>query len=179
MRFSAIAKTLIAASIFAGSVFIGASISKNKNEIEKNRKNQTIAQIIGQDTMFRLLDRAITDAGLKDTLNRAKSLTLFAPTDSAFDRIPAGGKNLIFAAPQGILRAIVLYHVIPNSLSRDKITKMSRLATMQGDTLKISIVADTLVLNNSVKVIETDIKAANGTIHVIDHVLIPPAVKLP
>jgi len=122
---------------------------------------------------FNTLAAALTAANLVDTLKGAGPFTVFAPTDEAFAKLPAGTvESLLNDIPK--LTAILTYHVIAGQVMAADVLTMDgqAAATVNGATLAIST-KDGVKLNDASNVVTTDIACTNGVIHVIDSVLIP------
>jgi uncharacterized surface protein with fasciclin (FAS1) repeats len=123
---------------------------------------------------FKTLTAAITAAGLVPTLKGAGPFTVFAPTDEAFAKLPAGTVEALLAdVPK--LTAILTYHVIAGKVMAADVMAMNgkAAATVNGAQVKIST-TDGVKLNGTSTVIKTDIECTNGVIHVIDTVIMPP-----
>jgi uncharacterized surface protein with fasciclin (FAS1) repeats len=121
---------------------------------------------------FKTLAAALTAADLVGTLKGAGPFTVFAPTDEAFAKLPAGTvESLLKPENRAKLRRILTYHVVAGSVMAGDVVKMTSAKAVSGDSLAIKTAGGVMV-NNS-KVVKTDIKASNGVIHVIDTVLIP------
>jgi len=124
---------------------------------------------------FKTLAAALTAADLVDTLKGAGPYTVFAPTDEAFAKLPAGTvDSLLKDVPK--LKAILTYHVVSGKvMAADVMTMDGKSAkTVNGAELKISTEGG-VKLNGNVSVTKTDIDCSNGVIHVVDAVLMPPA----
>jgi len=122
---------------------------------------------------FNTLAAALTAAGLIDTLKGTGLFTVFAPTDEAFAKLPAGTVDaLLKDIPK--LTSILTYHVVGGKVMAADVMKMDGQAakTVNGAELKIST-QDGVKLNGDVQVTATDIDCTNGVIHVVDAVLIP------
>ncbi len=122
---------------------------------------------------FKTLAAALTAANLVDTLKGAGPFTVFAPTDEAFAKLPAGTvESLLKDIPK--LTAILTYHVVAGKvMAADVMTMDGQSAkTVNGATLAIST-KDGVKLNGASTVVKTDIACTNGVIHVIDSVLLP------
>ena len=122
---------------------------------------------------FKTLAAALTAANLVGTLKSAGPFTVFAPTDEAFAKLPAGTVDALLAdIPK--LTAILTYHVVAGTvMAADVLTMDGQSAkTVNGASLKIST-TDGVKLNGSTSVVKTDIACTNGVIHVIDSVLLP------
>ena len=130
------------------------------------------------DGRFTTLVTAVTAAGLVDTLKGAGPFTVFAPTDEAFAKLPAGTvENLLKPENLETLKNVLLYHVVAgNVMAADVVTLDGKTAdTVAGSAVNISVKDGNVFLNETVQVIITDIVTSNGVIHVIDAVLLPPA----
>jgi uncharacterized surface protein with fasciclin (FAS1) repeats len=123
---------------------------------------------------FKTLLEAATAAGLVDTLKGAGPLTVFAPTDEAFAKLPAGTLESLLKDPEA-LKKILLYHVVSGKVMADKVVGMTSADSVAGPAIKISVKDGTVYLNDTAKVVTTDIETSNGVIHVIDQVILPPA----
>ncbi len=131
----------------------------------------TIVDIAKEDGRFTTLLAAVEAAGLVDTLNSEGPFTVFAPTDEAFAKLPAGTiEALLQDIPQ--LSSILLYHVVPGKLMAADVTAADYLTTAQGESVRIKV-EDGKAYINEAQIILTDIEAANGVIHVIDTVILP------
>jgi uncharacterized surface protein with fasciclin (FAS1) repeats len=124
---------------------------------------------------FKTLAAAVTAAGLVPTLKGTGPFTVFAPSDEAFAKLPAGTvESLLKDIPK--LTAILTYHVVAGKVMAADVMKMDgkTAATVNGALLKISTTGG-VKLNGEVNVVATDIACTNGVIHVIDSVLLPSA----
>lgn len=122
---------------------------------------------------FNTLVAAIKAAGLVDTLKGPGPFTVFAPTDEAFARLPAGTlDDLLKPENKDKLVAILKYHVVPGKVMADRVIKMHTAKTVEGQSLNIST-EDGKVMVGNANVIKADIQTSNGVIHVIDAVLLP------
>ncbi len=122
---------------------------------------------------FKTLVAAVTAAGLVDTLKSAGPFTVFAPTDEAFAKLPAGTvEALLKDIPK--LTAILTYHVVSGKVLAADVVKLDgkEAKTVQGGSVKIST-AGGVKLNGTSNVVTTDILCTNGVIHVIDGVILP------
>ena len=122
---------------------------------------------------FETLAAALTAANLVETLKGEGPFTVFAPTDEAFARLPAGTVDELLK-PENLdqLTAVLTYHVVPGAVTADQVVNLSEAATVNGQVVEISI-NDSNVMVEGAKVIATDIMASNGVIHIIDNVILP------
>lgn len=122
---------------------------------------------------FKTLVAAVKAADLVDTLKGPGPFTVFAPTDEAFAKLPAGTlESLLKPENKAKLQSILTYHVVAGRVGSDQVVHMTSAKTVQGKDLKISQNAGTVMVDGA-KVVKTDIACSNGVIHVIDAVLMP------
>lgn len=123
---------------------------------------------------FKTLAAALQAAGLVETLKGAGPFTVFAPTDEAFAKLPAGTvEDLLKPENKDKLTAILTYHVVPGKVMAADVMKVTEAATVNGKPLAIKADGGGVMVNEA-KVTATDIEASNGVIHVIDGVVLPP-----
>jgi uncharacterized surface protein with fasciclin (FAS1) repeats len=121
---------------------------------------------------FETLVAAVQAAGLVETLQGDGPFTVFAPTDEAFAKLPAGTvEGLLNDIPT--LTNILLYHVVPGKVMAAQVTDGLTVATVQGSDVTFTV-ADGAVKINDANITATDIETSNGVIHVIDSVILPP-----
>jgi len=119
---------------------------------------------------------AVKAAGLVDTLNGAGPFTIFAPTNDAFAKIPTATLNSVLADPSGALTKILTYHVIAGqSLNAQQLADAGTEKTVEGGEVKIAKSGDTIEINGTSAVVCGNVKVGNGTVQIIDTVLMPPA----
>jgi uncharacterized surface protein with fasciclin (FAS1) repeats len=121
---------------------------------------------------FQTLLTAVDAAGLGDTLADGGPFTVFAPTDDAFAALPQETVQGLLHDPPALAR-VLTYHVVPGRITSAQITHDSEQKTVEGGLLKIAVNGGVTV--NDASVIQADVQAENGVIHVIDRVLIPAA----
>lgn len=122
---------------------------------------------------FHTLVAALQAAGLADTLKGKGPFTVFAPTDDAFKKLPAGTvETLLKPENKEKLKAILLYHVVAGDVTASQAMKTTSATTLNGQKLALMASGGTLMVNDA-KVIKADVSASNGVIHVIDAVLLP------
>lgn len=119
---------------------------------------------------FNTLVTAVKAAGLVDALSGPGPLTVFAPTDDAFAKIPKADLDAILANKDK-LTAILTYHVVKGKVMAADVVKLSKAKTLQGSEVTIDV-SDGVKVDGA-KVVKTDIETSNGVIHVIDSVIVP------
>lgn len=122
---------------------------------------------------FKTLAKALEAADLVTTLKGAGPFTVFAPTDEAFAKLPAGTVEMLLKPEnKAKLKRILTYHVVAGKVMAAEVTKMSSAQTVSGDTLSIAV-HDGMAMADKSRIVKTDIAASNGVIHVIDTVMMP------
>jgi transforming growth factor-beta-induced protein len=122
---------------------------------------------------FKTLVAAVQAAGLVETLKSAGPFTVFAPTDEAFAKLPAGTvESLLKPENKDQLVKILTYHVVPGKVTAADVVKLDSAKTVQGGSLTIKV-SDGKVYVDNAQVIKADILTSNGVIHVIDTVVMP------
>lgn len=128
---------------------------------------------VAEAGQFNTLVTAVKAAGLVDALKGPGPFTVFAPTDEAFAKLPAGTlQNLLKPENKEQLKKILTYHVVAGEVMAKDVVKLHSAKTLEGSNLAIKA-GDGGVMIDGARVIKTDIKASNGLIHVIDTVLVP------
>lgn len=136
-------------------------------------KGPNIVDVASKAGTFTTLVTALKVAGLVEALQGEGPFTVFAPTDEAFAKLPAGTlEALLKDVPK--LKEILLYHVVPGKVTAAQVVSLSKAATLQGSDVAISAGKDGVKINDA-RVITTDVMASNGVIHLIDAVILPPA----
>jgi uncharacterized surface protein with fasciclin (FAS1) repeats len=122
---------------------------------------------------FKTLAKALDAAGLVTTLKGAGPFTVFAPTDEAFAKLPAGTlETLLKPENKEKLRRILTYHVVPGKVMASDVVKLQSARAVSGDTITVKVEDGVAHVDNST-VTTADILASNGVIHVIDSVIVP------
>jgi len=122
---------------------------------------------------FGTLAKALAAADLVDTLKGAGPFTVFAPTDAAFAKLPAGTvESLLKPENKAKLRRILTYHVVSGKVLAADVVKMHSAKAVSGDTITVAAKGGSVTVDNA-RVVKTDILATNGVIHVIDTVIMP------
>lgn len=122
---------------------------------------------------FTTLAAALQAADLVDTLKGNGPFTVFAPTDEAFARLPAGTvESLLRPENKARLQAILTYHVVAGSVSSTEVVKLKSAKTVNGQSVSINV-ANGGVRIDGANVVKADIRTSNGVIHVIDSVILP------
>jgi uncharacterized surface protein with fasciclin (FAS1) repeats len=135
-------------------------------------KSRTIVDVAAGNPDFSTLVAAVKAAGLAETLSGEGPFTVFAPTNEAFAKLPAGTvEDLLKPENKDKLVAVLTYHVVPGKVMAADVTKLSSAQTVNGKALSIDTSAGVRI--DSATVTAADVAASNGVIHVIDSVILP------
>ena len=139
----------------------------------ESMSDKDIVEVAASAGSFKTLVAAVQAAGLVDVLKGDGPLTVFAPTDAAFAKLPAGTvENLLKPENKDKLISVLTYHVVPGRVTAGEVVKLSSAKTVNGRALRINA-KDGKVMVDNARVTTTDIMASNGIIHVIDSVVLP------
>jgi uncharacterized surface protein with fasciclin (FAS1) repeats len=171
---------LISSSVQAGSKCKSAHVV-HRGAVRSHVLTSTVVKPQQKDVVdtavsagsFKTLVAAVKAAGLVETLKGAGPFTVFAPTDEAFAKLPAGTvESLLKPENKAKLQAILTYHVVPGKVMAADVVKLSGAVTVQGQQVDIAVTDGTVTVDKA-KVLKTDIACSNGVIHVIDSVILP------
>ena len=159
---------------FMTAVAVAGAVALMPTATQAQAAEKDIVETAVAAGTFNTLAKALTAAGLVETLKGAGPFTVFAPTDAAFAKLPPAALNALLA-DKAKLTAVLTYHVVPGAVMASQVVGLSEAATVQGSKVMIKVVDGKVMLNGGTTVTATDIKAKNGVIHVIDTVLMPPS----
>jgi uncharacterized surface protein with fasciclin (FAS1) repeats len=135
--------------------------------------DKTVADVVKADPQLSTLARAIDAAGLAGALSGAEPVTLFAPTDEAFAKLPAGAlDNLLKPENRDTLVAVLKHHVVAGKLGRDEVKKRREVTPLSGKALDVALERGNIVVGGG-KLTARERPASNGRVHVLDTVLLP------
>ncbi|MDB9373305.1 fasciclin domain-containing protein [Nodularia sphaerocarpa] len=136
-------------------------------------QNKTLLGLAESSPNFKTLTAALKAAGLTETLQGRDNLTVFAPTDAAFAKLPADAvRDLLKPENKEILLQLLTYHVVNGTvLSTD--LKSGDVQSLEGGKIKVTVGSNGVMVNDA-NVVQADIKGSNGVIHAIDQVILPP-----
>lgn len=164
-------------------------LSSAETSMHKARGNSTkenILDIAGSNDNFSILAQAVLFAGLDDALNGKRQLTVFAPTNDAFAKLLSEGQTpeeLLQALGKETVRDILLYHVAPGKRKANAVLGSEQINTLLKKFIDVELEGSTLTVGNEengfATVVNTNIFASNGVIHVIDTVMLPPSSRRP
>ncbi len=164
---------IAAGSLFA--LFIIGSGPVQAGGHAAHEKGKDIVDTAVAAGSFNTLAAALQAAGLVDALKADGPYTVFAPTDEAFAKLPAGTlEDLLKPENKDQLTAILLYHVVPGKIMSSDISGDVSPETLEGAALPVSATGSGVTAGGA-NVIQADVAASNGVIHVVDTVILPPA----
>ena len=132
-----------------------------------------IVEVASKAGVFNTLIAAAKAAGLVEALTGKGPITVFAPTDDAFAKLPEGAiENLLKPENKEKLKNIILYHIVDGEVMSKAAITLDSAKTLQGSSFSINLDGKTLKINGA-SVTQADIKVSNGVIHVIDSVILP------
>jgi len=162
-------KTKIASLMLVAAIAVGASVASvgaTDNHVNKDIVDTAVAA-----GSFKTLATALQAAGLVETLKGNGPFTVFAPTDEAFAKLPAGTVEALLKDKEKLTK-ILLYHVVSGNVMAKDVVKLKSAKTVQGSSVTINAKGGKVMVDNA-HVVKTDIAASNGVIHVIDTVILP------
>lgn len=162
----------LTAALFAALAILAGSTAPRAEATPTAGKN--IVQTALAAGQFKTLVALVKKAGLAGALSGNGKLTVFAPTDAAFKKVPKATRAKLARDPQ-LLKSVLLYHVAKGNVTAVKVAKLRSARTLNGRRVRIAVRNGMVYLNGNSRVTKTDIGASNGTIHVINRVLVPPA----
>ena len=165
---------LVVGVMSAVALTIGlATQGADAGEAKKAGPQKNIVQIAREAGSFKTLVAALEATDLVGTLSGQGhgSFTVFAPTDEAFAKLPPGTVESLLKDPPA-LKKILLYHVVAGTVPASQVVGLNSAKTLNGQSVSISVKDGNVYLNETTKVVKTDVMARNGVIHVIDAVLI-------
>lgn len=154
------------------------ALAHNHTAKAKSYESKATADIVDTAVAagsFNTLVAAVQAAGLVDTLKGDGPFTVFAPTDAAFAALPEGTvESLLKPENRDQLIAVLTYHVVPGKVTAADVVKLSDAATLNGASVSISTSYGKVKIDGAT-VVQADVMASNGVIHVIDQVILPGA----
>ena len=157
--------------VLAASITLFAITANAGNYGHKASMN--IVETASSNGSFNTLVAAVKAAGLSETLQGEGPFTVFAPTDEAFAKLPAGTvENLLLPENKEQLTAILTYHVVAGKVTSAQVVKLTSATTVNGQDVDIFLKNGTVRVNGAT-VAAVDVMASNGVIHVIDEVILP------
>ena len=158
------------ASLVFASAVLAAPLAASANDMNKSAQKDIVDTAVAAGS-FNTLATALKAAGLVETLKGPGPFTVFAPTDAAFAKLPAGTVEALLK-DKAKLTAILTYHVVAGKVEAKDVVKLDSAKTVNGQSVTIKVMGNTVHVDGAT-VTTADIEASNGVIHVIDSVLMP------
>jgi uncharacterized surface protein with fasciclin (FAS1) repeats len=157
--------------LLVGFVLVGGPLAPAFAQTSAAPPANTIVDVAIGAGSFKTLVKAVEAAGLVETLRGPGPFTVFAPTDEAFAKLPAGTLQALLK-DKTKLAQILTYHVVSGAVSSAQVVGLKTAKTVNGKDLPVMVMSGKVMVGNA-HVVKTDIGASNGVIHVIDAVLLP------
>ncbi|MEQ9398974.1 MAG: fasciclin domain-containing protein [Longimicrobiales bacterium] len=161
-------KLMAVATLAAGAALAAPSAA------DAQMNEDDIVTVAVKAGSFTTLAAALEAAGLVETLQGEGPFTVFAPTDEAFAKLPAGTVEALLADKEALTR-ILTYHVVAGEVMSDQVVNLSSTETVAGISAPIEVRMGNVYVGGA-KVVTVDVQASNGVIHIIDTVMLPPAM---
>ena len=161
-------RTLSMLAVIAGVMIVSRPVIAGCGTCDK-----TVVENAANNADFSTLVAAVKAAGLVETLSSSGPFTVFAPTNEAFEKLPAGTvEDLLKPENKAKLVKVLTYHVVPGKVMAKDVVSLKSAKTVEGSEIAIAVNGGTVTVDNA-KVVKTDINSKNGVIHVIDAVILP------
>ena len=166
---------------FAVTSLVSCNAPKEQVEETASDSTEVVAEVVSNTVVdiavgsadHSTLVAAVTAAGLVETLSGTGPFTIFAPTNAAFEALPAGTvEGLLKPENKEKLTSVLTYHVVAGNVMSSQLADGQKVATLNGQELTVAI-KDGVVTINGTKVIAADLAGSNGVIHVVEGVLLP------
>ncbi|MDO4263129.1 MAG: fasciclin domain-containing protein [Deinococcus sp.] len=149
-------------------LFTGAAVAGGGSSVPASN---SIAGIVANDPNFSTLLTAVQAAGLTEELNSGGPYTVFVPTNAAFAKVPKAQLNALLNDREQ-LRSVLLYHVVPGSVTSKQVVTLDSATTANGASVNIMTKGGKVMVDGAT-VTKADVRASNGVVHVVDTVLMP------
>ena len=160
-------------ALIAITVIAAVPVNMNTDQNEKNGHNHDIVSLAVETDVLSTLVAAVQAAGLVETLQSEGPFTVFAPTNEAFAALPEGTlESLLLEENREMLIEILTYHVVPGKVMSGDLSDGMTAETVQGTSVTININNYGVTVNGA-SVVQADVEASHGVVHVIDTVILP------
>ncbi|MGL5065417.1 MAG: fasciclin domain-containing protein [Microcoleus sp.] len=167
---------LISASLFPVLAQSNATYQNTfqpSSGLDSPDRGSSIAENLQGKSEFKTFASALAVAGLTDLLKQEGSLTIFAPTNQAFQKNAAVYGKLLLPENKEKLIRVLKYHIIASAVTPEDVNK-GEIKTVEGSNVKISVTPEGVIINGNVKAVQPSIQASNGVIVRVDNLLLPP-----
>ena len=163
----------ILAALLAGGALAAVPVASATADHAAMTKQPNIVALAASSPNLSTLVKLVKSAGLVKALSGSGKLTVFAPTNAAFAKVPKATLQKL-ATHKKMLAAVLEYHIVKGALPAAKVEARHSLTTLEGAKLAVKVRRGSVYINQA-KVIKPNLKASNGIVHVINSVLVPPA----
>ena len=161
------------AALLVLALTVPMTVAAAPRPASETRAEGTIVQTAVASGQFTTLVSLVKAAGLAPALSGTTKLTVFAPTDAAFKKVPASTLAKL-KSNKALLKRVLLYHVVKGRVTAAQVVKLRSAKTLAGPAVRFRVSGGSVYVD-SARVVKPDVMASNGVIHVINAVLIPPA----
>jgi uncharacterized surface protein with fasciclin (FAS1) repeats len=162
-----------ATAVTATSALTGTGVITTVNVATGTGGVGTIFEVISTTSNLQTLASVLTAVGMREALELPGPFTVFAPTDDAFAALPAQQEEALLNDPAA-LASVLQYHVVIDRVTAEQLAQLGAALASSGQPIIITVQADGSLLVNNARIVQPDVVASNGIIHVIDQVLMPP-----
>jgi uncharacterized surface protein with fasciclin (FAS1) repeats len=148
-----------------------AAVPKDGSGSFAGMATDPVATAASHNPVLSTLVTAVTKAGLGDSLNTAAGITVFAPINDAFGKLPKATLDKALGDPKGLLTTVLTYHVVAGKLTPEQLPGMHK--TLQGGSIDVTGSGTAFTVNGSAHVVCGNVPTANATVYLIDNVLLP------
>ncbi len=163
----------ILAAVVACCALAAVPVASATAHRDASMSKPNIVALAASSPQLSTLVKLVKSAGLVKALSGSTKLTVFAPTNAAFAKVPKATLNTL-AHNKKLLAKVLEYHVVKGALTAAQVEKKSSLKTLEGASVRVKVKGGSVYINTA-KVITPNLMASNGIVHVINAVLIPPA----
>jgi uncharacterized surface protein with fasciclin (FAS1) repeats len=154
---------------------IGLILTLFVSQVSMAQSKDIVGLAVGNENLSTLV-AAVKAAGLVETLQSNGPFTVFAPTNEAFNALPAGTlESLLKPENKSKLVSILTYHVVGAKVMSTDLSNGQKAKTVEGQDIKVTLDNSGVMINDA-KVVAADVSASNGVVHVIDKVILPPGI---
>lgn len=162
-------------SLLLADNHVSSDMQMENMQAEEQMSAMTIADVAASNESFSTLEQALGAANLTSTLAGTGPYTVFAPTDEAFNQLPEGALEFLLQPEnEDLLSQVLTYHVVSGEVTSDQLS--TGVVDSLGGGLSVGVFDSGVVINNA-SVIDADVQASNGVVHVVNRVLIPEPLQ--
>ncbi|MCI0399186.1 MAG: fasciclin domain-containing protein [Chloroflexi bacterium] len=134
----------------------------------------SLVDLAASDSRLSMWATAMETSGLVETFAISGPFTILAPTDEAFTALPEGVWERMMGEPDGLLTNVLVYHILEGARDTESLLALSTVNTLLDQNLTVGVRNGSIIFNDQARIVDGNMRATNGVIHVIDAVLLPP-----